>query len=82
MVRVNQKKQNKGRLYEQKIDIYNHAINAINSDLQMMGLYEHLLPVIDDVDEMVGVVNQEIVDNKIATNGVNKDEHQYLLDLG
>jgi replication fork clamp-binding protein CrfC len=55
---------------EQKIDIYNQAVNAINSDLQMMGLYEHLLPVIDDEHEVVNVVSQEIVDSDMASNGV------------
>ncbi|MDJ0798158.1 MAG: dynamin-like GTPase family protein [Calothrix sp. MO_167.B12] len=55
---------------EQKIEIYNDAVNAINRDLQMMGLYEHLLPVIDDVDEVVDVVSQEIVDSTIPSNGV------------
>lgn len=60
---------------EQKIEIYNNAVNAINSDLQMMGLYEHLLPVIDDVDEVVDVVSQEIVDSNLVRNDVN---HQVL----
>ena len=56
---------------EQKIEIYNHAINAINSNLQMMGLYEHLLPVINDVDEVMDVVNHEIIDTTLVNNDVN-----------
>jgi hypothetical protein len=35
---------------EQKIAAYNQAIFSINSCLQAMSLYEHLLPVIGDTD--------------------------------
>lgn len=45
---------------EQKIEAYNLAVNNINSCLQMMQLYDHLLPVIDHV---------EIVDSRLVDNG-------------
>lgn len=35
---------------EQKITAYNQAVSSINSCLQAMSLYEHLLPVIGDTD--------------------------------
>ncbi|AKG24297.1 dynamin-like GTPase family protein [Calothrix sp. 336/3] len=37
---------------EQKIIAYNLAVGNINSCLQSMGLYEHLLPVIEDLESV------------------------------
>jgi replication fork clamp-binding protein CrfC len=48
---------------EQKIAVYNEAISGINNCLQGMGLYEHLLPVIEDSDVILGVVDEvEVVE--------------------
>ncbi len=46
---------------EQKIAAYNQAVTAINSCLQAMGLYEHLLPEI-------GKYDAEVVDLNISDN--------------
>ena len=48
---------------EQKIEAYNSAVSSINSCLQAMQLYEHLLPVISDVDS-------ELIDKIAANNGI------------
>lgn len=45
-----------------KIDAYNGAVTNINSDLQAMQLYDHLLPV-------VTIGNSEFIEKITATNG-------------
>ncbi|XHR85536.1 MAG: dynamin family protein [Gloeotrichia echinulata GP01] len=45
---------------EQKIEAYNSAVTNINSCLQLMQLYDHLLPVID---------NAEVLDSRFVNNG-------------
>ncbi|WYL98256.1 MAG: dynamin-like GTPase family protein [Gloeotrichia echinulata CP02] len=45
---------------EQKIEAYNSAVTNINSCLQLMQLYDHLLPVID---------NGEVLDSRFVNNG-------------
>ncbi|BAZ52924.1 hypothetical protein NIES4103_55890 [Nostoc sp. NIES-4103] len=57
---------NNGRLLsavEQKIMGYNSAVSSINSCLQAMQLYEHLLPIISDADA-------EVVEKIAANNGI------------
>jgi replication fork clamp-binding protein CrfC len=48
---------------EQNIAAYNQAVSGINSCLQSLGLYEHQLPVIDDVNVKPNSPN-------LAANGV------------
>ncbi|MBD1919639.1 dynamin-like GTPase family protein [Microcoleus sp. FACHB-831] len=59
---------------EQKMAAYNQAVSGINSCLQSLGLYEHQLPVIDDVNVKPsspnlganGVVNSGAIANVVG----------------
>jgi F0F1-type ATP synthase membrane subunit b/b' len=55
---------------EQKIEDYNTGVSAINTCLQAMGLYEHLLPIIGDSDSIPVSANSQEVDINANGNGV------------
>ncbi|KOP23538.1 dynamin family protein [Hapalosiphon sp. MRB220] len=61
---------------EQKISVYNQAVNAINSCLQAMGLYEHLLPVIGDSDV---IASDEISDEVSNIGFVDSSKSLYVV---
>lgn len=46
---------------EQKITAYNSAVSNINSCLQAIGLYEHLLPVVTDTENISVFADAEVV---------------------
>ncbi|MDJ0735242.1 MAG: dynamin-like GTPase family protein [Nostocaceae cyanobacterium] len=52
----------------QKIQVYNSAVSAINECLEGMGLYEHLLPVIEESDYVF-----DLVDSHDSGNGLVLD---------
>jgi replication fork clamp-binding protein CrfC len=54
---------------EQKIEAYNSAVSAINNCLQAMQLYDHLLPVIGDMDFISITVDSTDIDNSFTSNG-------------
>jgi replication fork clamp-binding protein CrfC len=49
---------------EQKIEIYNSAVNSINNCLKSMHLSDHLLPLIGDY-----IADDEVVDSRFTANG-------------
>jgi len=55
---------------EEKIEVYNTAVSNINSCLQAMQLYDHLLPVIGNADSLSFETDSEVVDNSSLSNGI------------
>ena len=54
---------------EQKIEAYNSAVSHINTCLQGMQLYDHLLPIIGDGEFMPVTTDSEIFDSNLSGNG-------------
>ena len=52
---------------EQKIEVYNSAVSAINSCLQAMHLYDYLLPMLDD--SLIVSEVSEVYKKSISSNG-------------
>ncbi|WP_414542907.1 dynamin family protein [Nostoc sp. CCY0012] len=53
---------------EQKIQTYNTAVSHINSCLQAMQLYDHLLPVIGNEEVLPLIHDAEVVEQHFASN--------------
>jgi replication fork clamp-binding protein CrfC len=53
---------------EQKIKTYNIAVSQINSCLQAMQLYDHLLPVIGNEEVLPFIHDAEVVEQHFASN--------------
>lgn len=56
--------------FEQKMAVYNQAVESINSCLEAMLLNRHKLPLIDKFDSITGSPALEVLDSSATANGV------------